>query len=223
MSRFSSILALKDTPIVLGVVLALAAWMANRLVEAHTSSPLVEYSMNWLSTDAYQSKYAARSAELLTCSSTKSEVKSPAYVLEIPIRNLSTSAKLEKLHLEFGYPPKQAPTVLGIRFSSKAPASAENDSDHCGVDFAVIKNLTFQPGAEYTLLLGLSAREEPFVLLSMSPGETPVRVQESNTVTRLIRYQSELILSFLAMIVLLAMRYLYLISELGSQTGGNKS
>jgi len=54
-SRIRAVLRLKNTPIVLGLLLAVVVWGAKHLVDRVTMTPLLEYSYTWVSEAGYRS------------------------------------------------------------------------------------------------------------------------------------------------------------------------
>lgn len=132
-------------------------------------------------------------------------------ILVVPIRNISAKTKIDGISIALGIPSSSAAKIVGIRLLSKAPALPGNEVEDCGAPFARITNITFHPGWEYTLLLGITEKQKPHV--NLLKASEAVRLQESSVSTWIVRNEDKIILAALVAAMALSALYLLLISR----------
>lgn len=192
--RFSSVFKLKETSIVLGLILAFTTWGGKHIVDRFIDSPLIEYKVKWMNETKYE-KWGRDYPELKipSCSNTDILKIKNKYYLKIDFQNLSKKHLLKNIKIAFNTGTDSSVKILGTLLISEAPALKGNSAEICEEQAVQISNLTFHPRWKYCLITVLNKKGNFEPLLALNASEQAVFLKKATISTWMVRNESILL------------------------------
>jgi hypothetical protein len=163
--------------------------------------------------DKYKKWKKEHKTEALTCDSREPLPASKYNYLEIEIKNLSDRLLFKNLSIAFGIPPDSPTKIKASQLLSKAPALKGDNVEKCNDTFVQIEKINFHPLWEYTLILAIEGKSEPYAVLLKSDKATIF--EKGSFKTWIVRNEVTILLASLLMGLVIAILYLI---EIGRTT-----